>query len=189
MSVPLPKVASNTMPNIIALCEQLVPNGKPLYLNVEPVNGAVENECYKNVESMIKNNGGSIQYGWQIWETIPNLMAEAEFHAVWIDSNGTLHDVTPKSLPGINRILFLPDPLRKYLGKQIDNVRVPLRDEVLIQQFIENAEKYFEATNQGDLADYHGYIITDSDSEIQKLLEVKKEIFIKIIQKFFPETN
>ena len=116
-------------------------------------------------------------------------MAEAEFHAVWIDKNSTLHDVTPKSLPGINRILFLPDPSRQYLGKQIDNVRIPLQDEILIQQFIKNAEKYFEATNQGKLADYHGYIIKDSNSEIQKLLEEKNEIFIKIIQKFFPETN
>ena len=189
MPIPLPKVALNTMPNIVALCERLVPNEKPLYLNVEIVSGAIENECYKNVESMIKNNGGSIQYGWQIWETIPNLMAEAEFHAVWIDKNSTLHDVTPKSLPGINRILFLPDPSRQYLGKQIDNVRIPLQDEILIQQFIKNAEKYFEATNQGKLADYHGYIIKDSNSEIQKLLEEKNEIFIKIIQKFFPETN
>ena len=58
MPIPLPKVALNTMPNIVALCERLVPNEKPLYLNVEIVSGAIENECYKNVESMIKNNGG-----------------------------------------------------------------------------------------------------------------------------------
>jgi len=187
MPVPLPKVASSTMPNIMALCERLVPDGKPLYLNVEAINGVIENECYKNVESIIKNKGGSIQYGWQIWETIPNLMAEAEFHAVWIDNNGTLHDVTPKSLPGMNQILFLPDPSRKYLDRQIDNVRIPLQDEILITQFIENAEKYFEATNRGDLADYHGYVV--ANSEIQKLVEEKNEIFTKIIQKFFSETN
>lgn len=184
MSVPLPKVASNTMLNIIALCERLVPNGKPLYLNVEVINGLVENECYKNIESMIKNNGGSIQYGWQIWETIPNLMAEAEFHAVWVDNSGKLHDVTPKSLPEINQILFLPDPTRKYEGKQIDNVRIPLQDEILIEQFIENAKKYFEATNRGELANYHGYIVTDP--EIQQLVEEKNQIFLKIIKKFFP---
>lgn len=184
MSVPLPKVASNTMSNIIDLCERLVPNGKPLYLNVEIINGAIKNECYKNVESMIKNRGGSIQHGWQIWETIPDLMAEAEFHAVWVDNNGTLHDVTQKSLSEINQILFLPDPSRKYTGRQIDNVRIPLQDEILIKQFIENAEKYFEATNRNELADYHGYIV--ADPEIQKLVEEKNEIFLKIIQKFFP---
>lgn len=184
MSIPLPKVASNTMPNIIALCERLVPNGKPLYLNIEVINGVIENECYKNIESIIKNKGGSIQYGWQIWETIPNLMAEAEFHAVWVDNSGKFHDVTPKSLPEISQILFLPDPVRKYEGKQIDNVRIPLQDEILIGQFIENAEKYFEATNRGELANYHGYMA--ANSEIQKLIEEKNEIFLKIIQKFFP---
>ena len=82
MLIPLPKVASKTMSNIIDLCERLVPDGKPLYLNIEANSGTIKNECYKNVERMIKNNGGSIQYGWQIWETIPDLMAEAEFHAV-----------------------------------------------------------------------------------------------------------
>lgn len=184
MSVPLPKVASNTMPNIIDLCERLVPNRKPFYLNVEIIDGAIKNECYNNVESIIKNKGGSIQYGWQIWETIPDFMAEAEFHAVWADDNGTLHDVTRKSLSGINQILFLPDPSRKYTGRQIDNVRIPLQDEILIKQFIENVEKYFEVTNRDELANYHGYIIVDS--EIQKLVKEKNEIFFKIIQKFFP---
>jgi len=183
MSIPLPKVASNTMPNIIALCKKLVPNGKPEYLNIEVINGSIENECYKNVESIIKNKGGTIQYGWQIWETIPDLMAEAEFHAVWADHSGELHDVTPKSLPEINQILFLPDPVRKYESRQIDNVRVPLQDEILIKQFIENAKKYFEATNRDELANYHGYIV--ANSEIQKLAEERKEIFFKIIQKFF----
>jgi len=118
---------------------------------------------------MIRNKGGSIQYGWQIWETLPNLMVEAEFHAVWKDGNGVFHDITQKSLPNIKQILFLPDHSRKYLGKQIDNVRIPLQDEVLIKQFIENAEKYFEATNRGALANYHGEII--ATQEIENLIK------------------
>lgn len=183
MYIPPPKVASDKMPNIIDLCKKIVPNGNPVYLDVELIDSAIENECYKNVESMIKNRGGSIQYGWQIWETMPNLMAEAEFHAVWVDNSGMLHDVTPKSLPEINRILFLPDPVRKYDGKQIDNVRIALQDDDLIKKFIENAEKYFKATNRGELADVHGYIVVDS--EIQKLVEEKNKLFIQIIQKFF----
>jgi len=185
MSIPLPKVASNVMPSIITLCEQLVPNGKPIYLNVEVINGAIENECYKNVEYMIKNKGGSIQYGWQIWETLPNLMAEAEFHAVWIDKEGVLHDVTQKSLPDIKQILFLPDHSRKYLDKQIDNVRIPLQNESLIKQFIENSEKYFEATNRGELANYHGEII--ATTEMKSLIEEKNKIFLEIIHKFYSE--
>jgi len=183
MSTPLPKVASDTMPSIVALCEQLVPNGKPVYLNVEVINGAIENECYKNIAYMIKNKGGSIQYGWQIWETLPNLMAEGEFHAVWVDKEGILHDVTPKSLPGIKKILFLPDSFRKYSGRQIDNVRIPLRDESLVKQFIENAKKCFEVTNRGELADYHGELI--ATPEMKNLIKEKNEILLKIIQNFY----
>ncbi len=183
MSIPFPKVASNTMPSIVALCEQLVPSGKSVYLDVEIINGAIENECYKNVAYMIKNKGGSIQHGWQIWETLPSLMAEAEFHAVWIDKESILHDVTPKSLLGIKQILFLPDPSRKYSDRQIDNVRIPLRDESLVKQFIENAKKYFEVTNRGELADYHGELIVTP--EMKNLIKEKNEIFLKIIQKFY----
>ncbi|MFC1615215.1 zinc chelation protein SecC [Patescibacteria group bacterium] len=183
--MPYPKVASDTMPNIIDLCKKLAPNNQPIYLNIEIINGAIENECYKNVESQIKNQGGSIQYGWQIWETIPDLMAEAEFHAVWVDNNGKFHDLTPKSLQGIDRILFLPDSVRKYSDRQIDNVRISLQDDDLIKKFIENAEKCFKAINRGELASYHGYIVADADSEIQKLMKEKEELLIKIIQKFF----
>ncbi len=183
MSTLLPKVASNTMPSIVALCKQLVPNGKPVYLNIEVMNGAIENECYENIAYMIKNKGGSIQYGWQIWETLPNLMAAAEFHAVWIDKESILHDVTPKSLPGIKQILFLPDPSRKYSGRQIDNVRIPLQDEPLVKQFIENRKKYFEVTNRGALADYHGKLI--ETPEMKNLIKEENEILLKIIQKFY----
>ena len=83
-------------------------------------------------------------------------MIEAEFHAVWVDPDGNYRDVTPKEMPGIKQILFLPDPALVYGGRQIDNVRVPLRDDALIKDFIKAAEQYYEATNRGELADYHG---------------------------------
>ena len=45
-------------------------------------------------------------------------------------------DITPKP-EGETRILFVPDPRRRYEGLAIDNVRMPLRDDLLIKHFIQ----------------------------------------------------
>ncbi|UOY04998.1 hypothetical protein L0P88_13660 [Muricauda sp. SCSIO 64092] len=181
--MPIPKTAEINDLSTINLCKQLVPNGTPQYLEIETVEGSIENDCYENVKRIIEKNGGEIQYGWQIWETLPSVMIEAEFHAVWIDKNGVYHEVTPKSLPSLKRILFLPDPKRRYSGCQIDNVRIALKDDVLVHKFIENAELLFKETNRGDLANFHGKIIPSRKMLI--LLEKKQEIFFKILRKYY----
>ena len=48
-------------------------------------------------------------------------------------------DITPKP-EGERRILFVPDPRRRYEGVTIDNVRMPLRDDLLIKHFIQMSE-------------------------------------------------
>ncbi len=154
-----------------------------MYLDIEHIEGMKENECYWNVEKMIKERGGTIQYGWQIWEALAGVMIEAEFHSVWVNPAGNYHDITPKSLPGFDRILFLPDPNRRYEGRQIDNVRVALRENPAIQAFIESAEKYFEVTNRGELADYHGELVLTQEMKELRLLQA--ELFLEIIQKFY----
>ena len=47
------------------------------------------------VREKIKREGGSIVFGWVIWEW-PNVLLTAEFHAVWKDPKGALIDITPK---------------------------------------------------------------------------------------------
>ncbi|OFZ53607.1 MAG: hypothetical protein A3D92_20775 [Bacteroidetes bacterium RIFCSPHIGHO2_02_FULL_44_7] len=180
---PLPKTSNNTSPEIIALCQKIAPGQKALYLEIKPVEGAIVNECYGNVDKAIQKSGGSVQYGWQIWETMPDVMAEAEFHAVWKDINGNLHDVTPKEMPGITKILFLPDPARSYSGRQIDNIRIALKDDPLVHDFIKNAESYFEITNRGELADYHGELV--ATPEMKKLMRQNAELFLAIVQKYY----
>ncbi|MDP3996811.1 MAG: zinc chelation protein SecC [bacterium] len=182
-NLPLPKTADGTLPEIIALCQKVAPGQKAVYLEIEPVEEAIVNECYGNVDKAIHKSGGSIQYGWQIWETMPDVMAEAEFHAVWKDTDGNLHDVTPKEMPGITRILFLPDPTRNYSGRQIDNIRIALKDDPLVHSFITNAESYFEVTNRGELADYHGEI--DLTPEMKDLMRKNAELFLAIVQKYY----
>lgn len=179
----MPQAANITDPLIVTLCEQIVSGVKPIYLDVEIAEGAVVNECYGNVARIMKTHGGSIQYGWQIWETLPGVMAEAEFHAVWTDTSGVHHDVTPKVSDHITKILFLPDPIRCFEGRQINNVRVPLQNDPLIRQFIESADRYFEVTNRGELADHLGYIPVTP--EMKEVWEEKLRLEMQLLQKYY----
>ncbi len=183
MEIPLPRAPRAIYPEISALCERLVPGGTPLYLKTKSVAGMVVNDCYGNVGRMIAQYGGAMQCGWQIWETLPGVMIEGEFHAVWVNPEGDYHDVTPKAISSIDTILFLPDYIREYGGRQIDNERVSLVGDPLIDQFIENEKSYFEAMNQGDLADYHGVVVmTDAMKEI---LKRKMQLGTEIIEKYY----
>lgn len=108
-------------------------------LTIQPDINSENGECFKNVENYIQKNDGDIQYGWIIWET-PNVMLEAEFHAVCKLPNGDLLDITPTN-DGEKEILFLPDNGMKYNGEKIDNIRYPILKNNIVLQFIKNSEK------------------------------------------------
>jgi hypothetical protein len=146
------------------------------------VSAAIEQDCYNNVEKAIQIAGGAVQYGWQIWETLPGLMIEAEFHAIWVDQEGKFHDVTPKPY-GINRILFLPDDTKKYEGRQINNIRMSLSDDPLVTEFIEISNDYFAQTNKGLFASFHGYFLPGK--ELKRIISRKKELEREIMAKYY----
>lgn len=135
------------------------------------------------MDRLIAEHGGGVEYGWQLWETLPTVLLEAEFHAIWVDANGNRRDVTPKTTPGIDESVFLHDPALVYEGRQINNVRVPLRDEPMITAFINVADKLFEATNRGLLADYHGPL--RMTPELQKLTARQASLMGSIVAKFY----
>jgi hypothetical protein len=156
---------------ITKLCAGLVENPQPLFLDVTPIEGAQVNDCFLVVENQIQQHGGSICYGWQIWEW-PLVFVEAEFHAVWRDNSGILHDITPK-IPATNRILFLPDPVRIYQDRQIDNVRRPLTLTADIKEFISASEAIYEFMNRGERTNQHGEI-TLTDTEVEEYERLTK---------------
>lgn len=94
--------------------------------------------------------------GWAIWEW-PKVFIEAEFHAVWSNTRGELFDLTSRPLISPH-ILFLPDPLTKYDGRQIDNVRKPLIKDNDLTRFLFIFSRQFHILNKGDLAFQHGPI-------------------------------
>jgi hypothetical protein len=152
---------------IQALIERLVPGGRAEYVAVEARPGAIVNDCYANVDAQVAELGGSAVHGWAIWEW-PCTMLEAEFHAVWRQPDGRHRDVTART-DYETRVLFLPDPVRAFSGRQINNVRVPLRDDPLVHEWIGLHDAKFEVLNRGDRINQFGAVAVDR-AEIESLL-------------------
>lgn len=89
--------------------------------------------CYFNVEEKVGRDGGQVHYGWSIYQT--DLLCEAERHAVWEDEDGNLIDITPHEVE-LTHILFVPDNDFVYEGQQVDNIRVNLTTNPLVDDFI-----------------------------------------------------
>ena len=67
---------------------------------------------------MALKNGGSRVRGWALW--LYDTIIVGDFHTVWADEAGTLHDVTPPKAG--NRILIVRDPTLTIT--QIDDVQL-----------------------------------------------------------------
>lgn len=128
----------------------------PILLTVEKAADAVPHECFPTVERVIGREGGSLQHGWIFW-VWPHVLVEAEFHGVWRDPQGQLHEVTGSERD--TNIWFVPDNKRRFEGKQIDNVRLAIRDDQVIHDYIWCAEEYFRVTNRGDRAGKFGRVM------------------------------
>ena len=124
------------------LCERIVPGGTAVRVPVRVTRGAQINECFPNVQSKIRADGGSIQHGWTIWER-PGLLIEGEFHGVWVSPDGRFVDVSPK-LDGETEILFLPDPVEAFdeaNPMRRDNIRLAEYDHPVVHEFLRACEK------------------------------------------------
>lgn len=121
---------------ILALCDEINPGAKPFEVPVRPADQSEKDECFHNVRQIVEKEGGTLLYGWAIWEW-PKVLVEAEHHAVW-EKDGVFIDVTPK-LNKEKRILFLPDPQRAYdfSGNiRLQNIRRVLRNSIEVKQWL-----------------------------------------------------
>lgn len=127
-------------PQVLSFCDEISPDYAATWVPVRPDVGAIENECFKNVLAKVAQDGGSIVYGWTIWEW-PRVFIEAEHHAVW-DKDGTLLDITPH-INGESKILFLPDPkcIFDYKGmKRKINIKRSLGQFATVDHWIKAAD-------------------------------------------------
>lgn len=158
-------------------------SSKPIYLDIHKEPYALFDECYQNVENKIVHDGGDIVYGWKIW-LAPKCFIEGEFHAIWQSENGELRDITPNST-GEDLILFVPDPIKKYTGKRVNNVRKNLSSNRLVDDYIAINDAFFYFTNHGDnstqpVQHFSGWEVelykwlTGWKNDIQELISLKK---------------
>ena len=107
-------------------------------------------------------------------------MIEAEFHAIWKSTDGNLIDITPKQIQFPN-ILFLPDSKTEYTGAQVDNIRLNISGNRLVDDFIEIAKAIYKLENRGERAFQSEVSFSGRESQIyQNLKRVRAGVFLMI---------
>ncbi len=119
---------------IVIFCREIDPTYKPFFVPVKASEAVRFNFCMTDVPRYAKNNEGTVQFGWTIWED-PSLSLEAEFHATWVSPSGEIIDVTPKP-DGERQILYLKDSARVYENVLVDNIRKPLIDHWVMKLWL-----------------------------------------------------
>ena len=148
-------------PLVTDLCNMIVPNGSPIYVPCRIETQAQKNDCFSVVQNKVESFGGNIQHGWQIWK-MKEIMIEAEFHAVWVDSHGDYLDIAPKDIH-VEKILFLPDANLIYEGRQVNNIRKNITGDQVVQDLIDLCDAKFRFENKGERAFQHEIILNDSE--------------------------
>ncbi|HBI17605.1 MAG: hypothetical protein UR60_C0017G0022 [Candidatus Moranbacteria bacterium GW2011_GWF2_34_56] len=173
-------VPENIYPYVLEFCKELPDATNPIYIPVKPDSDAMVKECFANVEEKIKNEGGKIVYGWQVWEFY-GVMIEAEFHAIWLSPKNELIDITPKELP-FTKILFVETPNLIYENKQTNNIRKSLlKNTKLADEFIETYNRMFNILNEGDRSKQTSVRLSDEEKfELINLGKKSSELLIKI---------
>jgi hypothetical protein len=167
-------------PYVISFCRSIVENPEPCYVPLEPLDGAEPDSCFELVPKYVESHGGEMRTGWAIWEW-PQVIIEAEFHAIWLSSERREIDITPKKIPQ-RRILFLPDPHRKYEGFQRDNVRKALCKDKDVSRMIQLGKLMHAELNGGELKYYHGPVVK-SDAYM-KLEDENRNVQMKLAARY-----
>lgn len=151
--------------SLAALCEEIAPGSSRTYVDVRPLQNALEDECFALVKSRVISEGGDSVIGWALWE-LPHVFVEAEFHAVWRLPTGELIDITPKQRE-TRRILFLRDSVRTYEGRQVNNVRRSISQDPNVAAYLRTFDEEFELMNRGKRAGQHGEIHLEVNEKIE----------------------
>jgi hypothetical protein len=136
------------------LIEKLNATHRPIKVDIIYKDWVEPNECIDTILRQIQNEKGECVYGWNIYKT--KLLNEAEFHCIWKDLNGKYVDIrsTRDTLYhlGFKQSIFIEDDNIKYEGKPIDNIRINLTNNPLVDDFILCSETIFKFENKGDRA-------------------------------------
>lgn len=71
-----------TLAKIMELCSSTVPGAAPVYIPVKTAGRGLLNECFPNVQRMVREHGGQQVNGWAVWHWA-NISVTLEAHAIW----------------------------------------------------------------------------------------------------------
>lgn len=172
------------------LKKQISNSLEPILVPVSPRHSSKPRDCFADVAEQIQELGGTIQYGWTVWEW-PEVLIEGEFHGIWRSPTGELVDVSQKP-DGEKQIMFIPDTKRIFLEKPLDNIRLPIGKDWRIKRFIELHEKFYKLKCEAGKDIPFGHQIPVS-SEMQKIWDesakLEKELLAKNSQKMQKSVN
>lgn len=168
------------------LVTKLTLSSEPRFVPVIPAKGASKSECFYNVPDHIAEHGGGCQFGWAIWQ-VANLFVEAEFHCVWVSPEGEWVDVTPKA-DEETRILFVPDPVRKWERRRVFNIRHPITDCPELQAFLAKCEEV-DALMRDNASPVDPHEFTVSPDVWNRVNQEKARCATKLIPLVLPESS
>lgn len=171
---------------VLALCERIGSNSKPIYLAIEPEADCEPLDCFANVQRKVQREGGSLQAGWAIW-IWPNVYIEAEHHAVYAMADGSRwKDITPQQEAGFTRRLFLPDNTAEFDfesdGWRRDNVRLAIANDPLVRQFFRTAERRNEILNSipgFGVVELKGALAAEYEQSTQTMMQLQLALALK----------
>ena len=108
-----PREIDSNIKNLLSFLELKQSSGVRLKLSKVKGFKPEPKNCHVNTYIQCKIEGGAIEYGWVIWQSIGGF-TEAEFHSIWKNKRGEKLDITPR-VDGEKKILFFPDPMRKAI--------------------------------------------------------------------------
>jgi len=112
---------------------------EPIILSITPEPNSKFGDCFFNVDDKVKIAGGSSCIGWAILRG--GTIIEAEAHAVWRNPDGKLVDITPRnSRFKSSSIMFVEDPILVFRGRLIDNRRLNITNNPMVDHVIRIAE-------------------------------------------------
>lgn len=163
--ITIPEISDLDLKKLI---EILPDQNLPQIVPVSIENEAEIDFCFQNVEKKTKLSGGKQINGWQIWKH--PFMIEAEFHSVWLSPSKKLIDITPKSI-NIENIIFIPDNITSYEGRQLNNIRLKIIENDLVDDFIALADYKYFILNKGERAKQNGIIqLTNQETKIYNFI-------------------
>jgi hypothetical protein len=133
----LPKVPTEVNQFVEKVLDKINAEFDPEFVPVIPESYAKPENCFGNVDEKVKRDGGKVHYGWAIFQS--SIICEAERHAVWENENEELIDITPREF-GFEKIMFVSDNNLVYRGQLIDNARINITNNKLVDDYIKLCE-------------------------------------------------